>query len=139
MSKRISPHLVRAPPEPADPGRQQFYGRLLAVLRQPCIRNGQWRLLDCEPAWEGNWTSTCFIASAWEAENSRRLIVVNYAGNQSQCYVRLPFLDLAGRAVQLADLTGSAIYDRQGSDLLSRGLYLDLLPWGYHVFEVTAS
>ena len=34
---------------------------------------------------------------------------------------------------------GSARYDRDGNDLVSRGLYLDLPPWGYHVFEVTTS
>jgi hypothetical protein len=27
-----------------------------------------------------------------------------------------------------------AIYDRAGSALVSTGLYLDLPPWGYHVF-----
>ena len=68
----------------------------------------------------------------------RLIVVVNYAANQSQCYVRLPFPDLAGRAVRLKDLTGPASYDREGSDLVSRGLYLDLPPWGYHVFEMTA-
>ena len=112
--------------------------RAPAVLRQPTVRDGQWRLLECVPAWEGNWTSECFIAWAWEGRDSRRLIaVVNYAGNQSQCYVRLPFPDLAGRAVRLKDLMGPASYDREGSDLLSGGLYLDLPPWGYHVFEMT--
>ncbi len=33
--KRISPHLVRGPQEPVDRGLEQFYDRLLAVLRQP--------------------------------------------------------------------------------------------------------
>ena len=27
-------------------------------------------------------------------------------------------------------------YDRDGSELASRGLYVDLPPWGYHVFEL---
>ena len=49
-----------------------------------------------------------------------------------------PVSDLAGRVVRLKDLTGPASYDREGSDLVSRGLYLDLSPWGYHVFEMTA-
>jgi glycosidase len=138
MSKRISPHLVRAPVERADQGLQQFYDNLLAVLRQPTVRDGQWRLLECVPAWDGNWTWECFIAWSWEARDSRRIIAVNYAGNQSQCYVRLPFPDLAGRAVRLKDLAGPASYDREGSDLVSRGLYLDLSPWAYHVFEMTA-
>lgn len=136
--KRISPHLVRAPVEPADGSLQRFYDGLLAVLRQSAVRDGQWRLLECVPAWDGNWTSDCVIAWTWEAQDSwRRLVVVNYAANQSQCYVRLPFPDLTGRAVRLQDLMGSAGYDRDGGDLTSRGLYLDLPPWGYHAFEVT--
>jgi glycosidase len=139
MRRRISPHLVRAPLERADQALQQFYDNLLAVLRQPTVRDGQWRLLECMQAWDGNWTWDCFIAWSWEARDSRRIIAVNYAGNQSQCYVRLPFPDLAGRAVRLKDLTGPASYDREGSDLASRGLYLDLSPWGYHVFEMTVS
>ena len=42
--KRISPHLVRAPLEPVDEALQQFYERLLAVLRQPIVRDGHWQL-----------------------------------------------------------------------------------------------
>jgi hypothetical protein len=58
--------------------------------------------------------------------------------DQSQCYVRLPFPDLAGRPVRLEDLMSPARYDREGSDLVSRGLYLDLPAWGYHVFRINA-
>ena len=31
---------------------------------------------------------------------------------------------------------GPATYDRAGTDLVAGGLYLDLPPWSYHVFEV---
>ena len=137
--KRISPHLVRAPVEAPATALQQFYGSLLAVLRQPVVRDGQWQLLECAAAGDGNWTSDCFIACSWHAQDGqRRLVVVNYAGNQSQCSLRLPFPELGDRTVRLKDLVGPASYDRDGSDLVSRGLYLDLAPWGYHVFEVTA-
>jgi hypothetical protein len=137
--KRISPHLVRAPLEPADGTLSRFYDGLLAVLRQPTVRDGQWRLLDCAPAWDGNWTWDCFIAWSWQGgDGQRRLIAVNYAGSQSQSYIRLPFPDLRGRTVRLKDLTAPASYDRDGDDLLSRGLYLDLPPWSYHVFEMSA-
>jgi hypothetical protein len=54
--KRISPHLVRAPSEPIDAQVAEFYERLLAVLREPTVRDGQWQLLECAPAWDGNWT-----------------------------------------------------------------------------------
>ncbi len=45
---------------------------------------------------------------------------------QEQCYVQLSFPDLRGRAVRLEDLMGPASYDRDGSGLVSRGLYLDV-------------
>jgi hypothetical protein len=137
--KRISPHLVRGPDEPVDQALKQFYDRLLNVLRQPSVRDGKWSLLECVPAWDGNWTWDCFVASLWCAEGGeRRLVAVNYAANQSQCYARLRLPDLNGRAVRFTDLTSSARFDRDGDDLLSRGLYLDMGPWGYHVFEMIA-
>ncbi len=135
--KRISPHLVRAPKEPTDKTLHQFYEHLLAVLRRRTVRDGQWRLLDCAPAWEGNGTWDSFLAFAWQGPGKERLLVtVNYVATQSQCYVRLPFPDLAGRPVRLKDQMGASSYDRDGDDLLSQGLYLDLPAWGYHVFEM---
>ena len=65
--KRISPILVRGPEEPIDQRLEQFYDRLLTVLRQPVVRDGQWQWLACVPAWEGNWTWDCFLAFAGKA------------------------------------------------------------------------
>jgi glycosidase len=136
--KRISPHLVRAPFEPTDTALHQFYDRLLAVLRHPAVRGGEWRLLECLPAWEGNWTWDCVIACLWSgAEGASRLVAVNYAGNQSQCYLRLPLSKVGGRSVRFTDLMGPVGFDREGGELESRGLYLDMPSWGYHVFELT--
>jgi hypothetical protein len=136
--KRISPHLVRGPEEPIDQRLQQFYERLLAVLRQPVVRDGQWQLLECVPAWEGNWTWDCFLAFAWQGPDGKRLLVtVNSAPNQSQCYVRLPFVDLGNSQWRLQDLMGDVTYEREGDDLQARGLYLDVPPWQAHVFVLT--
>jgi hypothetical protein len=138
--KHTSPHLVRAPAEPVDETLQRFYRTLLETLRHPLTRRGRWRLLESAPAWSGNWTWDCYITSCWEEGDSRRiLITVNYAENQSQCYVRLPWPELAEHTVHLQDLMSPAAYDRDGSDLISRGLYLDLPPWGRHVFAVSRS
>jgi Alpha amylase, catalytic domain len=136
-TKRISPHLIRGPYEPVDERIGQFYDRLLAVLRQSVVRDGQWQLLECIPAWEGNWTSDCFVAFLWHFRAEERLLVaVNYAANQSQCYVRLPFSELRDKQWRPEDLLSAARYDRNGNDLESRGLYLDMAPWGYHVFKL---
>jgi hypothetical protein len=137
--KRISPHLVRAPVEPVDDGLGRFYDGLLAVVCDSTVRLGQWRLLECVPAWQGNGTWDGFIAWSWEGrDGKRRLITVNYAPTQGQCYVKLPFPDLGGHAIRLKDLTGPAVYDRDGGDLAARGLYLDVGAWAYHVFDMTA-
>jgi len=135
---RISPHLVRGPDEPLDQKLARFYDRLLAVLRQPVVRNGQWHLLDCVPAWDGNWTWECFLACAWHGPSGERLlVVVNYAPNQSQCYVRLPFTDLGNSHWRLEDMIAHATYDREGNDLQARGLYLDEPPWKASAFSLT--
>jgi len=135
--KRISPHLVRAPDETVNASLSEFYQRLLDVLRQPAVRQGQWQLLECAPAWDGNGTSDAFIAFAWENDAGERVMAcVNYAAHPSQCYVRLPFPDLGGRQWRLRDLLGDAQYERDGNELQSCGLYLDVPPWQCHVFEM---
>jgi hypothetical protein len=134
---RISPHLVRGAEEPTDRRLEQFYGRLLAVLRQPVVRDGQWQSLECRPAWDGNWTWDGFVVFAWQgADGERLLVTVNYAPNQGQCYVRLPFADLGDGRWRLHDLLGDATYDREGSDLQAHGLYLDESPWQHHAFSL---
>ncbi len=136
--KRISPHLCRGPDEPVDQKLKTFYERLLSVLRHLVVRNGQWQLLECIPAWEGNWTWDCFVAFAWQAHDGERLLVaVNYASNKSQCYIRLPFTNFGDGHWRLEDLFGDARYDREGNELQSIGLYLDVPPWHYHAFTMT--
>ena len=138
--KRLSPHLIRAPREQSDERLSRFYADLLAVLRRPSVRDGSWRLLESACAWDGNPTSDGFVVWAWQGRDEERLLmVVNYAETQSQCYVRLDFPGLEGRSVRLRDLLSEASYDRGGSELASRGLYLDLPAFGRHVFEVTAT
>ena len=134
--KRISPHLVRAPVEPLDQGMGEFYDRLLSVLRQEVVRSGHWQLLGCRPAWDGNRSSDSFIAFWWELNEQRFLVVVNYSGEQGQCYVTLPFSVLANAGWRLTDLLGDAVYERVGSELLERGLYLDEPAWKAMVFTL---
>ena len=137
--KRISPHLGRAPEEPVNESLKQFYARLLEVLRRPAVRDGEWRLLECAPAWDGNGSNDAFIAFAWQgADGVRVLVAVNYAAHPSQCHVRGSFGDLAGRSWRLRDLLGDAVYDRDGNDLATHGLYLDVAPWQCHAFELVS-
>jgi glycosidase len=136
-TKRISPHLGREPDELVDVELREFYDQLMAVLRSPVVREGRWQLLECLAAWDGNWTRDGFISYAWHGPDGERwLVVANYADNQGQCYVRLPFDDLGGRTWRLEDRIGGATYDRDGDGLQKQGLFLDLGAWNYHIFEI---
>lgn len=136
-TKRISPHLVRGPSEPIDERLMQFYDRLLTLLRQPAVGDGQWQLLECTPGWEGNGSHDGFLVFAWQGSKGESLVVaVNYAPNQSQCHVRLPFADLAGKKWQLQDQLSPASYEWNGDDLQGRGLYLDMASWQTCAFRM---
>jgi glycosidase len=136
-TKRISAHLCRAPSESADERIAAFYETLLRVLARPALRNGQWQLLECERAWEGNASSEAFIAYSWrDGEGDELLVTVNYAPTQSQCYVRLSLSDESQGPWLLEDLLSDARYERDGAELRSRGLYLDVPAWRCHVFAM---
>jgi hypothetical protein len=129
--------LCRAPVQPANRQIEAFYDRLLELLRLDLPRDGEWQLIECAPVWEGNPTWDSCIAFAWRSPDNSRcwLVIVNYAPHPSQCYLRLPSPEWAGATLYLNDLLSTESYSRKGDDLLGRGLYLDLPPWGCHVFD----
>jgi glycosidase len=134
---RVSMHLGRRPPEKPDPILQAFYHQVLRCLQRREVREGRWTLLSCRPAWNGNPTWHNFLAWTWEHNEGEPLLVcVNFGAVEGQCYVPLPLPGLAGRKVELCDLMGSVRYERDGEDLLTRGLYLDMPAWDYHLFEL---
>jgi hypothetical protein len=135
--QRIPVQLARGPHARLDVDLQRFYAWLLGCLREPAVRDGAWQLLESRPAWEGNPTWDGFVGFAWSDQNGlRTLVSVNYAPSQAQCFMELPFGELRGRRFRLRDRLGPADYERDGDELCGRGLYLDLPPWGHHVFDV---
>jgi glycosidase len=137
---RVPTHLCRGPVELADPETVAFYSRLLRVLKHTsAFRDGAWSQIQPQPAWVGNWTSDDFVAYAWAGdEESRHLVVINYAGNPGQCRLVLPFPEFRGRQVRLTDVMGTEVYDRDGAELVDHGLYIDHSPWHFNVFELRA-
>ena len=108
---------------------RQFYDRLLTILRQPVVRDGQWQLLECTPPGTATGRTIASWHFAWQGPEGERFVVaVNYAPNQSQCRVRLPFADLGGKSWQLQDQLSSASYEWDGNELQAQGLFVDLRP-----------
>jgi hypothetical protein len=134
----IPPQLVRGPDEPVDGRIARFYGALLALLRDPLMRAGQWRLLDVVPAWDGNPTFEGFVAFGWRLGERRLVVAVNLGPTQAQCYLREPLDELRGGDVRLVDRIEGRVFERDADELATRGLYVDLPAYGHHVLEATA-
>ncbi|MFM8250157.1 MAG: alpha-amylase family glycosyl hydrolase [Planctomycetota bacterium] len=141
---RISPHLVRGPDEVINQQLFGFYQRLLRVLQDPVFHQPTWKQLECRPAWDGNESCDHYICFAWsEADRGAveapagQMIVVNYGPHRAQCFVNWPDFNVAERLI-LSDRMSDAKYERELSDLRTRGLYLDLPAWGYHIFSVAS-
>jgi hypothetical protein len=118
---------------------QEADGRL-NVMRQRVVHNGRWELLECAPAWDGNWTNDCFVSFGWQGADRERLrVVVNYAPNQSQCRLRLPFPSPGGKSWVLQDQISSDSYERDGIELESLRLFVDLRPWQASVLSLSSS
>jgi glycosidase len=132
----VSMHLGRRPWEPPDDDLRAFYTRLLAVLKRPELHDGQWHLAPIREAWQGNATHHQLLVSSWQSGDRRLLVAVNYGGVQAQGYVGSEMSGLRGQTFTLVDLMGDARYERNGDDIADGHLYLDMPPWGYHVFEL---
>ena len=70
-----------------------------------------------------------------QVKNGRWLLLITHLMTAS-ALLTFHYADQAGKTVRFSDLMSSALYDRDGDELLSRHLFLHLPPWGYHVFEV---
>jgi hypothetical protein len=132
---RVPVQLGRRPPENPSPVVECFYQKLLECLRSPVFRKGKWTLLNCRPAWHENQTWRNYLAFWWEGSHGCRLVVVNYAPHNGQCYVTIPAERLKDATIELRDLLGPAVYYREKSALTSKGMFFDLAPYGLHLFE----
>jgi hypothetical protein len=125
--------LGRRPDEPVDDDLRRFYRRLVSAAAT--LRWADWTLLEVT-GWPDNPTHQDVLAWAWHHRLPHHLVAVNLAGHRSQGRVALPWEGLRGRQWRLTDLLDGQVFDRDGDELASAGLYVDLPPWGAHVFAV---
>jgi hypothetical protein len=130
---RLPVFLGRYPAEPVDAGLAAFHRSLWAALRDPTFRHGRWRLCE-RSGWPGNDRFDDLVAWCWDGE-TRWLVVVNLGDATAAGHVRAPWDDLRGRTFRLVDPTDDVTYERTGDDLCD-GLYVELAPWGWHLFRV---
>ena len=126
--------LGRRPAEPVDGQLQDFYARLLNVIAGAAFHEGQWSLCE-RSGWPDNASFQNLVAWSWTRDDDRYLIVVNLSEGEVQAQVQMPWSDLRGESWRLADALSDAVYVRNGDELASAGLYVELGPWGYNCFQ----
>jgi hypothetical protein len=131
---RLPVFLGRRPAEPVDELVQDFYAKLVAAINAPIFREGEWKLC-VRSGWPDNPTFQNLVAWSWVKDDDRRLIVVNLSDSGAQARVQVPWSEVSGQTWRLADGLSNSGYDRDGNDLLSHGLYVELGPWGCHFFQ----
>jgi hypothetical protein len=132
---KVPVFLARRPPEPPDAGLAEFYRRLLSALRLAPMQAGEWRSCACS-GWPDNATCENLVASSWRTDGAWVLVVVNLSAAPAQGRVHPPWSDLGGRTWRLVDVLSGDAYERDGTEMQTTGLYVDLPAWGAHLFSV---
>ncbi len=134
---RIPVQLRRRPALRPNERSRAFYQALLHAIDHDVFRHGAWQQLLPRAAWHENSSWQDFLAFWWHLDGGGdRLIVVNYAPRSSQCYLDLPVASLNSQALDFRDLMGPAAYRRDRTTIQNRGMFFDLQPYGFHLFEV---
>jgi glycosidase len=131
---RVPVFLGRRPSEPVNKTLRTFYERLLRSINASIFRDGEWKLCE-RNGWPDNPTFQNLVAWSWIKNDDRRLIVVNLSDTPSQARVQVPWQGLRGASWHLMDALSNASYDRDGDEIASSGLYVDVKPWNYSLFE----
>src|SRR5215472_17426220 len=135
---RVPVFLGRLRKEGADEDLREFYRMLLEATSDPTFREGHWELCE-RTGWPDNGSFQNIVAWTWRHRDERFLIVVNLSDRISQALVQVRWSDVGGRRWNLADMLAGITYERQGNEMSSPGLYVELGPWSFHLFHLSTN
>lgn len=127
--------LGRRPDEPVDENLRGFYRKLLEAINREALREGEWSLCE-RTGWPDNSSFQNVLAWNWVHKDERYLIAVNLSDWPAQARIQVPWVDANGMW-HLIDLLSGATYERDGGEIRSPGLYVELAPWNFHFFQCT--
>jgi hypothetical protein len=137
--RRVRPpvFMSRRLDEAPDLELARWYRRLLTAVDSHQVRAGAWRLLEVG-GWPDNRSCASLAAWSWAGDRGgdRHVVVVNVSGQPAQARIPLDWPDLPGRSWQLTDILGQNVFERDGGELASPGLFVDLGPWQFHLFAL---
>lgn len=135
-SVKVPVQLTRTDIEKEDWEIKRFYSRLLSFIDEPIIKNGSWELLESHRAWDGNDSYKNILCWQWKLSNQRRLVIVNYSSVTVQARIRITLNEFAEKKVAFIEHKKAEEYLYDTEEVINDGLYVELEPWKYHLFEI---
>jgi glycosidase len=132
---RLPVFLRRRPEEPVDRALLDFYTKLLRSINGQVFRQGDWNLYD-RAGWPDNTSFEDIVAWSWNRNGERYLIVVNLSERAAQARIKVSWHGLQGKHCNLTDQLSDGVYERDGDEMSSAGLYVDLQPWGLPLLTI---
>jgi glycosidase len=131
---KLPVYLARRPPELRDDALAEFYLTLLSTTHGDLFHRGEWHLCE-RHGWPDNASFHDVIAWSWRLGNECTLVVVNLGEHRSQAIVQLPWNDLRGRIWRLVETLDGECYVRDGDELSTAGLFVELDASHYHFLK----
>lgn len=132
---KLPVQLGREPVEKISLRIQNFYNRLLEILKDQIFEKGNWTLLDPISVGIGNFSNDNILAWQWELSGKVIIIIINYSDITSQC--RLKFdVDKSCDKIVLTDLLNNQKYIRKVKEILDQGLFIELKAYNSHIFAL---
>jgi hypothetical protein len=131
---RLPVFLGRRPDERVDAHLQKSYQMLMEAINRSVFREGQWNLCG-RSGWPDNASFQNLVAWTWVKDDERYLVVVNLSDSRGQAKVQVPWADAGSGQWHLLDALSETTYERDGNEMVSSGLYVELGPWKYHFFQ----
>jgi len=86
---KLPVQLGREPSEKNNECLSNFYKTLFRITNNEIFKYGSWTLIDSKPEWKGSKTFNNILIWLIEYNGRKRLVVVNYSRETSQCRVNL--------------------------------------------------
>ncbi len=131
---KLPVQLVREPRESKNECISNLYNTLLCIINNELFKYGEWELIETKSAWEGSNTYDNFLAWMVTYNGRKRLIVVNYSREVSQCKVNISLNNYPNK-FKLKDILNGKTYYRKTKDIISEGLFIELGPYKSHIFS----
>ncbi len=130
--------LGRETEEKLDEKIKEFYQKLFAITTSKVFKNGKWKILKTLTAGDNDNSFENLMAWQWSLERDVRIVIVNYNKCTSRC--RLKFnLDTPTQEIILTDLLNNTCYKRSKTEIIEKGLFVELKSFNSHIFSLSES